>query len=270
MRIERFKRPVSEALTSRKLRVQQKFFWGFWLGVFAALPAYAQTVATVAVSKVSAPERLALFDLSGKALSHAQSQAMLAALAQICHDESHFEIAADSALAAYFEKRPNFSILIADSAQALCQKLNIDYLVAMQFESVTPLEAASPPSAPAWQITLRWLDGGSGQITKTFARECVGDANAPESFPLRELFRALLESPEVILPVDNLLVEMPATDNATATTPSLQNRRGRHWLWYFTGAAVLSGGSAVLLLRKSPGNGSAGKTLLPEPPDPPK
>jgi hypothetical protein len=152
----------------------------------------------------------------------------------------------------------------------LCQNLRLDYLIALKFESVSPVETLTISSAPAWQITLRWLDGGTGQMTKTFARECVGDINLPESFPLRELFRALLESPEVILPVDNLLVEMPAMDSAATTTPSLQNRRGRHWLWYVTGAAVLSGGSAVLLLRKSPGNTSTEKTLLPEPPDPPK
>jgi hypothetical protein len=204
-------------------------------------------------------------------LNQAQRQTILAALAQICRDESHFEIAADTALAAYLENRPNFSILDADSVQALCQSQGIDYLVALKFESVSPIAAPSPSGAPAWQITLRWLDGGTGQTTKTFARECVGDINVPESFPLRELFRALLESPEVILPVDNLLVETPATDSAaTAGTPSVQDRRGRHWLWYFTGAAVLSGGSAVLLLRKSPGNTANGKTLLPEPPDPPK
>ncbi len=270
MRIERFKRPVSEALTGRKLWVQQKFFWGFWLCALAALPVCAQTVSTTAVGELPVPERLALFDLSGNTLSHAQSQAMLAALAQICRDESHFELAADSALATYLEKRLNFSILVADSARALCQNLRIDYLVAMKFESVSPVETPLPSSAPTWQITLRWLDGSSGQMTKTFARECAGEADVPELFPLRELFRALLESPEVFLPVDNLLVEIPAMDGAAAATSSLQNRRGRHWLWYFTGAAVLSGGSAVLLLRKSPGNTSTGKTLLPEPPDPPK
>jgi hypothetical protein len=254
----------------RKLWVQPKFFWGFWLCALAALPVWAQTVSTAAVSGISAPERVALFDLSGDTLSHAQSRAMLAALAQICRNESHLEIAADTALAAYLEKRPTFSFLVADSVQTLCQNLNIDYLVTLKFESVPSVEAPPDSSAPTWQITLRWLDGSTGQMTKTFAREYVGDVNAPESFPLRELFRALLESPEVILPVDNLLVEMPAMDSAAATTPSLQNRRGRHWLWYFTGAAVLSGGSAGLLLRKSPGNTSTGKTLLPEPPEPPK
>ncbi len=254
----------------RKFRVQQKFFWGFWLCALAALPVRAQTVSTAAVSAIPAPERLSLFDLSGNTLSHAQSQAMLTALAQICRDESHFEIAADTALATSLEKRPNFSILFADSVRTLCQNLRLDYLLALKLESVSPLEAPTPPSAPAWQITLRWLDGGTGQMTKALARECAGDINVPESFPLRELFRALLESPEVILPVDNLLGAMPAMDSAAATTPSLQNRRGRHWLWYLTGAAVLSGGSAVLLLRKSPGNTATEKTLLPEPPDPPK
>jgi hypothetical protein len=135
----------------------------------------------------------------------------------------------------------------------------------LKFESVSLVEAP-----PAWQITLRWMDGNTGQMTKTFGREGAGDINLPESFPLHALFRGLLESPEVILPVDNLLVEMPARDSATATTPSLQNRRGRHWLWYFTGAAVLSGGSAMLLLRKPSTNDSAEKTILPEPPQPPK
>lgn len=256
--------------SSRRFCVQQKFFWGFRLCALAALPVCAQTVSTVAVSEVFAPEQLALFDLSGNTLSQSQSQAMLAALAQICRDESHLEIAADTALATYLEKRPNFSILVADSVQTLCQNLNIDYLVTLKFESIPPVEAPPDSGALTWQITLRWLDGSTGQMTKTFAREYAGDINAPESFPLRELFRTLLESPEVILPVDNLLVEMPARDSAPATAPSLQNRRGRHWLWYFTGAAVLSGGSAVLLLRKPSNNGSAGKTLLPEPPDPPK
>lgn len=268
MRIERFKRPASEALTGCKFQVQQKFFWGFWLCAFAALPVCAQTVSTAAVSEIAVPERIALFDLSGNTLSRPQSQAMLAALAQICREESHFELAADTALAIYLEKRPNFSILVADSVKALYQNLNIDYLVTLKLESFPPV-GAPDSSAPTWQITLRWMDGNTGQMTKTFAREYAGDINAPESFPLRELFRALLESPEVILPVDNLLSGMPAMNSAAASTPALQNRRGRHWLWYFTGAAVLSGGSAVLLLRKSSNNGSAGKTLLPEPPDPP-
>ncbi|MGH7598721.1 MAG: hypothetical protein ACREOI_20390 [bacterium] len=270
MRIERVKRPLGETLTGRKFRMRQKFFRGIWLCVFAALPVWAQSVSPTAVSEVFAPERLALVDLSGNTLNQSQSQAMLAALAQICREESHIELAADTALAADLEKRPNFSILVADNARALCQALSIDYLVALKFESISPVAAPAPSSLPTWQITLRWIDGGTGQMTKTVAREFAGNINAPESFPLRGLFRALLESPEVILPVDNLLVEMPAMDSTVATTPALQNRRGRHWLWYFTGAAVLSGGSAMLLLRKSSNNGSAGKTLLPEPPDPPK
>ncbi|MGH7455238.1 MAG: hypothetical protein ACRENG_28035, partial [bacterium] len=130
----------------RKFGVQQKFFWGFWLCIFAALPAYAQTVSTAAVSEVSAPEGLALFDLSGNTLSHAQSQTMLAALAQICREESHIELAADTALAADLEKRPNFSILVADNARALCQALSIDYLVALKFESISPVAAPAPSS----------------------------------------------------------------------------------------------------------------------------
>jgi hypothetical protein len=231
MQIERFKRPVSEALIGRKFRVQQKFLWGFWLCALAALPVCAQTASTAAVGEVSTPERLALFDLSGNMLSHAQSQAVLAALAQICRDESHFEIAADTALADYFDKRPNFLILAADSAQKLCQNLNIDYLVTLKIESTPPVAAPLDSSAAKWQITLRWIDGSTGQMTKTMAREYVGDINARELLPLRELFRALLESPEVILPVDNLLAEMPPIDSTAATTPSLQNRRGRHWLW---------------------------------------
>lgn len=252
-----------------KLCVQQKFFWGFWLCTFTASPLCAQTVSTAARIEISEPERLGLFDLSGNTLSQAQSQNLLAALAQICREESQYEIVADTAFAVYHEKRPNFSILVADSARSLCQNLSIDYLVALKFESVAPVEAPPDSSAPGWRITLRWLDGNTGQITKTFVREHAGDINTPESFPLRELFRALLESPEVILPVDNLMVEMPAMNSTVAATPSLQDQRGRHWLWYFTGAAVL-GGSAVLLLRKPSNNESTGKTLLPEPPDPPK
>jgi hypothetical protein len=260
-------------LPDRKLWAQQKFLGGVWLCILSVLPMHAQTISDSAAHGVSAAERLALVDLSGNALTLAQSQAMAAALAQVCREENNFEVATETALAAYLENYRHFSVLAADSVRALCQDLGIDYLIAFKLESVAPVDLP----AAAWQITLRWLDGGTGQMTKTLTRECSGDVNVPESLPLRDLLRALVESPEVILPVDNLLVEMPAlstpevaADSAATSTPALQNRRGRHWLWYFTGAAVLGGGSAVLLLRKSSNDAPTAKTLLPNPPDPPK
>jgi hypothetical protein len=260
---------IEKNFPGRRLEVRQNFFWGVWFCALSALPMQAQTI--------PAPERLALVDLSGGALTRAQSQAMIAALAQICREENNFAAVTETALAAYLKKRRHFSVLSADSVRALCQNLGADYLIALKFDR---LAAADSPSAPAWQITMRWLDGNTGQITKTLVREGAGEVDAPEVLPLREMFLALLESPEVILPVDNLPVEMPALapqemeappmDNAATITPLLQNRRGRHWLWYFTGAAVLGGGSTLLLLRKPPGSAPAGKPLLPEPPDPPK
>lgn len=261
-------------LSKRWLEAKQQGLWLIGVCVLSMLPLYAQNV--------TAPERLVLFDLSGKALTRTQSQAIIAALAKICNEENNFAVVPETVLAAYLDNRRHFSVLFADSVRVLCANLSVNYLIVVKFENASSVDSLS---APAWRITMRWLDGGTGQMTKTLVREHQGNVDAPESLPLREMFLALLESPEVILPVDNLLAEMPdfstrevstpvgddAARNDPAATPnSYQNRRGRHWLWYFTGAAVLGGGSTLLLLRKSPGNTPAGKTLLPEPPDPPK
>jgi hypothetical protein len=268
-------------------RFERKIFWMISLCAVSTLPMRAQTVAIPTVQNVSAPERVAILDLSAE-LAPAQSRAVAAALTKVCLEASNWEVAPESSLSAYLKRQRHFSIFAAEKAQELCKNLGLNYLIVSTFESVAPAaKSAEPNSIGALQVTLRWLDGGTGQITKTSIRECTGDLKAPESLPLRDLFQALLESPELILTVDGAPTEAPpvmvwppevrapamdsaATNNMTATTRLYHSRHGRRWLWYFTGAAVLGSGSAVLLLRKAPNPAPAAKTLLPEPPDPPK
>ncbi|MDZ7309844.1 MAG: hypothetical protein ONB45_01040 [candidate division KSB1 bacterium] len=218
---------------------------------------------------------------------------MEAALAKACREESNFTVASVSALEAYRKSHPRFSVFAPAQVQELCRNLGLNYLIVSTFEFVSLSESRSEPgearaqSAPAWRVTLRWLDGSTGQITKIHARECSGDIDMPESFPLRELFRALLESPDIIVPVEDSATEMPppaiwisevtapmsdssASDHAAMTTSLNQNQRGKRWLWYIAGAALVSGGSAVFFLGNSSKPAPPAKTLLPEPPDPPK
>jgi hypothetical protein len=100
---------------------------------------------------------------------------------------------------------------------------------------------------------------------------------------LRDLLHGLLEAPDIIVSIDQGQSELPPpeirppqmnatdADSSTAVTgpPPYQNRRGRHWLWYVTGAAVIAGGSAALLLQHQD-RAPASRTILPQPPDPPQ
>jgi hypothetical protein len=225
-------------------------------------------------------KRLAILELSGSALTKTQSQTLTAALAQACREETGFELIAESQVAAYLKKQKKFSVLLAEDAQALCKNLALDYLLISTVERIL-LDSTSTAEGD-WRITLRWLDGSSGQVTKTLSREYAGNFNVMAPLPLGEMFRALLDSPEIIIPVGEVASEMPAAlvdssetitaqqDGMASTITLDQNGRGgRPWFWYITGAAVVSGGSAFLLLKKSSDSVPA-KTFLPQPPDPPK
>jgi len=251
-------------------RLRQNFLrcLGLWILTTAPLPAQTDSAATV--QNFSPPERMAVLDISATPLTRKQSQSFAAALAKICRDDSRFIVTAENALAVYLKKRRQFSIFIPDSVQALCKNLALHHLLVSSVE---------PSPNDLWQITLRRLDGGTGQITKIFAGEYRGDLKAAKSFPLRDMLAALLESPDIIMPAETALTEMPLTvpmpemtapsvDSTNAMQPA--NKRGRSWLWYVTGAALVSGGSAAILLKNPAKPGATGKTILPEPPDPPK
>jgi hypothetical protein len=270
-------------------KLQQKILWCSWLWAILVLPLQAQTDSTAVAPNNSKLERLAVLEVSEAALNRKQSRRFAQALAQVCRDEFAFAVASENVIEAYLKKRRQFSIFVADSAQSLCKNLALDYLIVSSIERA---EASAPSFSTtaadhSWQVTLRWIDGATGQITKIYGRECSGSFEAPNSFPLRELLSSLIESPDIIVPVENAPAEMPtiaawppdttiaespATDAAEAilSPPQKQIKRGRNWWWYVTGAALVSGGSAALLLRNPAKSASNGKILLPEPPKPPK
>lgn len=268
--------------TSFMSKLQQKVLYYGWLCAFSALPLMAQPDSIATAQNTMRPERLAVLDISSEEFTRKQSQAFVQALTQACRAEPRYVTLAENTLAAYLQKRRHFSIFSADSAQALCKNLALDYLI------VSKLERNAANDDVTWQVTLRWLDGSTGQVTKIYTQDCHGDPAAPDSFPLHELLSSLLESPDIIVPIDNPPSEAAMPEPARAMNPTtvdsssieqhnpallprqIQPKHGRSWWWYVTGVALISGGSAAFLLKNSAKSGTPGKTLLPEPPDPPK
>jgi hypothetical protein len=187
-------------------RFQRNFLWGICLSVAAALPVRAQTTLNPSAPSLSKTERLAVLALTGSVLTKTQNQALTTALAQACGEVSGFEMIAQSKVTVYLKKKKNFSVLVAEDAQALCKNLALDYMLISTVESATPEEGTATDGN--WLITLRWLEGSSGQMIKTLSRALTGDFDAPASLPLGEMLRALLESPEIIVPVDEVPDEM--------------------------------------------------------------
>lgn len=247
-----------------------------WLGLTTSLLAQSDSVTTT--PNLFSPERIAVLGFSETSLRREPSQNLAQAVAKACGRDSRFIVTSENTLAVYLKKRRKFSIFISDSVQTLCKNLALQYLLAVSLE---PQTEASAPNL--WPITLRWLEGSTGQISKIHTGEYQGDPNTAESFPLNEMLNALLDAPDIIVPGDHALTEMPLTvpmpeitaspndstarDTQPAVTPT---KRGRSWLWYVTGAALVSGGSAAILLKNPAKNEPTGKALLPEPPDPPK
>ena len=254
-----------------------KLYWGcvmLSLGLTASLLAQSDSVNTAQNSLP--PERLAILGFSETSLLRKPSQNLAQALAKVCGRDPRFIVTAENTLTVYLKKRRRFSIFIPDSAQALCKNLALQSLLAVSVEP--KVEAAAPN---LWVITLRWLEGSTGQITKIHVGEYQGDPNTAESFPLNEMLNALLDAPDIIVPAEHALAEMPLvvpipeitasfSDSTSLNTPPATLKRRRNWFWYFTGAALVSGGSAAILLKNPAKAGPAGKALLPEPPDPPK
>jgi len=259
------------------MRGLQKFYFTCltaWLGLTPALMAQSDSVATM--PNLAAPERIAVLGFAEAASLRKPSQSLAQALAGVCNRDSRFIVTAENTLTVYLKKRREFSIFIADSVRALCKNLALQYLLVVNLEPQT----ATPG---LWPVTLRWFEGSSGQITKIYAGEYQGDPNAAESFPLKEMLAALLGAPDIIVSADHALAETPLTapmpeitaspnDSTAFNAPPEQAaiKRGRSWFWYLTGAALVSGGSAAILLKNPNKTGLSGKTLLPEPPDPPK
>jgi len=258
------------------MRGLRKFY--FWclaavLGLTTSL--IAQSAAVTATQNLLPPERIAVLDFSGTALLRQPSRNWAQALAKACSRDSRFIVTSENTLTVYLKRRRGFSIFISDSVQALCKNLALQYLLVVSLEPQT--------EAAAWPVTLRWFEGSTGQITKIHSGEYQGDPQAAESFPLNEMLTALLDAPAIIVPADHALAEMPLTvpmpeitaspnDSTTSDAPTKQAtaKRGRSWFWYVTGAALVSGGSTAILLKNPAKAGPTGKTLLPEPPDPPK
>jgi len=254
-------------------RLRQNFFRCLGLWVLSTAPLPAQTDSVAIGQNSSQPERIAVLDISEAQLTRKQSQSFAAALSKACREDSRFVVLSENTLVIYLKKRRKFSIFISDSVQALCKNLAVNHLL------VAGIERGGPPEPDLWQVTLRWLDGGTGQITKIYSGEYRGDLSAVDAVALREMLAALLESPDIIVPIENTLSEMPLTAPLPEidaplvdSTHAIQttNKRGRSWLWYVTGAALVSGGSAAFLLKNPAKAGATGKAILPEPPDPPK
>jgi len=250
-------------------RLRQNFFRCIGLWILSTASLQAQTDSAATARAFSPLERIAVLDISETPLKRKPSQSIATALEKICRDDARFVVASENALAAYLKKRRQFSIFVSDSVLALCKNLALQHLL---IASAEPAASAAPD---LWQITLRWLDGNTGQITKIHAGEYNGDLGAPETFPLREMISTLLESPDIIVPMENALAEMPLPEINAPTIESENliqppNKRGRSWLWFVAGAALASGGSAAILLKNPAKSGVTGKALLPEPPDPPR
>lgn len=255
----------------------RKFYLGclvLGLGLTTSLLAQSDSVNTTQNSLP--PERIAVLGFSETSLLRKPSRNLAQALAKVCGRDPRFIVTAENTLTVYLKKRREFSIFIPDSAQTLCKNLALQYLLAVSVEPKAEVSATN-----FWLITLRWLEGNTGQITKIHTGEYQGDPNTAESFPLNEMLNALLDAPDIIVPADHALAEMPLivpipeitasfSDSTSPNTPPATIKRRRSWFWYFTGAALVSGGSAAILLKNPAKAGPAGKTLLPEPPDPPK
>lgn len=261
------------------MRGLRKFYWLtvlFGLGLSTSLLAQSDSANTAQNSLP--PEHLAVLGFSETALLRKPSQNLAQALATACGRDARFILVTENTLTVYLKKHREFSIFIPDSAQALCKNLALQSLLAVNVE---PEVEASAPNL--WSVTLRWLEGSTGQITKIHTGAYHGDPNMAESFPLNEMLDALLDAPDIIVPADHALGEMPliVAMPETATLPNDSTvlntplevapvKRGRSWFWYFTGAALVGGGSAAILLTNPTKAGPAGKVLLPEPPDPPQ
>lgn len=244
-----------------------------WLGLTSALIAQSDSVATT--PGASMPERLAVLGFSEAPSQLKLSRNLAQALAGVCNRDSRFIVTTENTLAVYLKKRRDFSIFVADSVRALCKNFALQYLLTVSLEAQT--------ATKLWPVTLRWFDGSTGQVTKIHAGEYPGDPNTAESFPLNEMLTALLDAPDIIVSADDALTETPLTAPMPEITAGLPNelasnaqpaqgtiKRNRHWFWYVTGAALVSGGSAAFLLKSGNKTGATGKIPLPEPPDPPK
>jgi len=258
-------------------RLRQNFFRCIGLWILSTAPLRAQTDSAATAQNFSQPERIAVLDISETQLTRKQSRSFTTALTKACRDDARFVVASENVLAVYLKKRRQFSIFIPDSVQAMCKNLALNNLLVASVEPGN--SSAQPQNKNIWPVTLRWLDGGTGQITKIYTGECSGGLNTVDAFALREMLSALLESPDIIVPVENSSTEMPlpgsmaeiaASTGGSTTAVQTANKRGRSWLWYVTGAALVSGGSAAILLKNPAKAGATGKTILPEPPDPPK
>lgn len=180
--------------------------------------------------------------------------------------EENLHVLPPENFSAFLQSRPAFDPFHADSVRKLCTAFAAHKLI-LPILSVS----AQDSSLLHVRLILRWLDGASGEATKSHvsAHEVRRVENAALTFvravDAKALMQALLSGPELIISQEEAVAPLPVP---VLPEPAITIQKSRKWWWYLSAAAVLGGGSAYWLLGR--GEAENEPQLLPEPPGPPR
>ncbi len=246
-------------------------FWlpDFFAAVFGQTPAARDRLRAgvypaaimPASSPAGAPARTKMDSTFARFSTHISAQ--LAAALQ----EENWEVLPPETFAAFLQARPAFDPFQPDSVRKLCAAFAAQKLVL----PLINIASSDSVATGSLRLILRWLDGASGEVTKFHVSKHRWQRAGPaassmfvHNFNARALVQALLSAPELILSQEEEIASLPLPQELPA--PMVTNK-SRKWLWYFSAAAVLGGGSAYWLLGRDSAEGPP--KLLPEPPGPP-